>query len=182
MSSLAFSSVAHAGYLLVGVVGWRQGGGEAVLFYLLVYGLMNLGAFAVLTSLERRGEGLVLYQLSGLSDRRPLTAAAMALFMLSLAGVPATGGFMAKFWIFKSVVEAGWIKLAVFGVLYAAIAAYYYLRVIVVMYMHPADTEQAPLPDARGTIGLLLAALAAGVLVTGLLPGRVLELVVRSWL
>jgi len=183
---LAFSSIAHAGYILVGIAAWGAGGKEAVLFYLAAYGLMNLGAFAVLSSLERQGEGILLYDLSGLAKRRPWTAAAMALFMLSLAGVPATAGFVGKFYLFYAAVQAGWVKLALFAVVYSAVAAYYYLRVIVVMYMHAppkavADGDAAPVlpvPEfapPRLAATLVLALTAAGVLVFGLLPSPLLD-------
>ena len=173
---LAFSSIAHAGYALVGFVAFDAGGTDAVLFYLLSYGLMNMGAFAVLSSLEKNGEGVLLYDLSGLAERRPWTAAAMALFMLSLAGVPATVGFIGKLYLFLAAVRAEWIKLAVFVVVYSAIAAFYYLRVIVVMYMHSSE-DAVPLAKPSWGGRVLLAALALGVIILGLLPGSAVTVV-----
>jgi NADH-quinone oxidoreductase subunit N len=176
---LAFSSIAHAGYMMVGFVGWQHGGTEAVLFYLGAYALMNLGAFAVLTTLEKDGQEVLLYDLAGLAERRPLIAASMAVFMLSLAGVPATIGFLGKLYLFMAAGDAGWVSLAVFTGLYSAIAAYYYLRVIVVMYMHPSpEGELVAAPRLLDT-GLVVG-LALGVVALGVLPSCLLDLVESS--
>jgi NADH-quinone oxidoreductase subunit N len=181
---LAYSSIAHAGYALLGLLAWESGGSGALLFYLVAYAFMNLGAFAVVSSLERRGEGLMSHELKGLARRRPLVAAAMAWFLLSLAGVPPTAGFVGKLYLFLALIEAGWIKLAVLAVAYSALAAYYYLRVIVVMYMEPevaADPDLGlpapePLSPVRPAGALVLALAAAGVLALGIWPSRLMEI------
>jgi NADH-quinone oxidoreductase subunit N len=142
---LAYSSIAHAGYALVGLVPGTAAGASAVLFYLFVYAFMNLGAFAVVLSLERLGENDVLQgQFAGLSERRPLLAAAMAIFMFSLAGMPPFAGFFAKFYVFSTALEGGWGWLVLIGVVNSVISAYYYLRVTVEMYFAKPEAEQAP--------------------------------------
>ena len=146
---LAYSSIAHAGYALVGLVPGTPGGAVAVLFYMLSYALMNLGAFAVLVALEKRGDNDVLRgDMSGLADRRPGLAAAMAIFMFALAGIPPFVGFFAKFFVFGAAAEAGWIWLVVIGVINSVISAYYYLSVVVAMYFKP-QPEAAPAPSAK---------------------------------
>lgn len=141
---LAYSSIAHAGYALVGLVAGTAAGAVAVLFYMLSYALMNLGAFAVLVALERRGENDVLRgDMRGLADRRPGLAAAMAIFMFALAGIPPFVGFFAKFFIFSAAAEAGWIGLVVIAVINSVISAFYYLSVVVAMYFRP-ETEATP--------------------------------------
>lgn len=138
---LAYSSIAHAGYALVGLTPGTSQGVTAVLFYLLSYAFMNLGAFAVLVALERRGENDVLRgDLHGLADRRPGLAAAMAIFMFALAGIPPFVGFFAKFFVFSAAAEAGWIWLVVIGVINSVISAFYYLSVVVAMYFR-SETE-----------------------------------------
>jgi NADH-quinone oxidoreductase subunit N len=172
---LAYSSIAHAGYVMVGlVVAGRQGGG-GVLFYLAAYALMNLGAFAVILALTRKGEERTgIDELGGLGLRRPLLGAAMALFMFSLIGVPPTGGFMGKLYLFGAAVQAGYVGLAVIGVLNSVVSAFYYLRVTVIMYMAPAgeatDLMPVPLP-----LGVAMAVAAAGTLALGVIPAYVLE-------
>ncbi|MCD6289584.1 MAG: NADH-quinone oxidoreductase subunit N, partial [Anaerolineae bacterium] len=133
---LAYSSIAHAGYILVGVAAANARGMAAVLFYLFVYAFMNIGAFAVIIALERQGEGDVLAdQARGLAHRHPLIAAAMAIFMFSLTGVPPLAGFFGKLYLFQAAVQAHLAWLAIVGVLNSAASAYYYLRVVVAMYM-----------------------------------------------
>ena len=126
---LAYSSIAHAGYLLIGVVAGTPRGVAAMLIYLLIYTFMQLGAFAVIIMMRRRDVvGDELKDLSGLHFRHPFAAFAMLLFMLSLGGIPPTAGFMGKFWLFSAAIEAGYVWLAVIGVLNSAISLYYYIR------------------------------------------------------
>tara|TARA_B100001123_G_scaffold444354_1_gene592942 strand:- start:9143 stop:10615 length:1473 start_codon:yes stop_codon:yes gene_type:complete len=133
---LAYSSIAHAGYVLIGFIAASPRGVTAALVYLGVYLFMQLGAFAVITMLRRRDVvGDELKDLSGLYTRAPVAAIAMLLFMLSLGGIPPTAGFMGKFWIFGAAVETGWVWLAVVGVLNSAISLYYYIRVVVFMWI-----------------------------------------------
>jgi NADH-quinone oxidoreductase subunit N len=178
---LAFSSIAHGGYLLVAVTCRPDDGIQAILFYLAVYGLTTIGAFAVLGAIGRgdaEGErGYTLDEWSGLGWRRPWLGAAMALFLLSLAGIPPTGGFFGKYVIFLSAVRAEQVPLAIVLAVNAAIAAYYYLRILVHMYMRPQAREaEAELPVPFTMAAVLLVA-AAGILYLGLAPGRLLDVV-----
>ncbi len=162
---LAYSSIAHAGYVLVGLAAANPTGAAAVMFYLLAYAFMNLGAFAVVIALERQGEGdVTLSQVRGLARTHPLLAAAMAVFMFSLTGVPPFAGFFGKFYLFQAAVQAQLSWLAVVGVLNSALSAYYYLNVVVQMYM--AETEAPPTLAWRPVLGL--ATLVAVVLVIGI--------------
>lgn len=145
---LAYSSIAHAGYALVGLVPGTSQGVSAVLFYMLCYAFMNLGAFAVVVALERLGENDVLNgQFAGLADRRPALAATMSVFMFSLAGIPPLAGFFAKFFVFSAALEAGWGWLVVIGVVNSVISAFYYLGITVQMYFRSAD--EAPAAKAK---------------------------------
>lgn len=149
---LAYSSIAHAGYALVGLVPGTSQGASAVLFYLLVYAFMNVGAFAVIVALERSGESdIARGRLAGLSDRHPGLAAAMAIFMFSLTGFPPFAGFFGKLYVFGAAVAAGWGWLVVIGVVNSVISAYYYLRVVVEMYFvsPTAELEAAAGKKAR---------------------------------
>lgn len=133
---LAYSSIAHAGYALVGLVANTGEGGAAVLFYLAVYTAMNVGAFAVLVAMGRRGEpNDDLESLAGVGFRQPILGLSMTVFMLALAGMPPTAGFAGKFYLFSAAIDAGHVMLAVAGVLNSLISVYYYLGVIVQMYM-----------------------------------------------
>jgi NADH-quinone oxidoreductase subunit N len=152
---LAYSSIAHAGYILMAFVtfGNPKVAPDAVasaLFYLATYAITSFGTWAVVIALEKpEGKGLEISDFAGLGRRRPLLAAAMTVFMLSLTGMPPTLGLVGKFYLFRTVIEGGFIGLAIIGVLTSLISAYYYLRVVVMMYMHAGDpeTEQEPWLD-----------------------------------
>jgi NADH-quinone oxidoreductase subunit N len=183
---LAYSSIAHAGFLLAGVIGLSASGGDgsglaATMFYLLTYGFTTIGAFAVLT-LVRDGDGEAshLSQWAGLASRSPLTAAVMALFLLALAGIPLTAGFTGKFAVFRAAIEAGAWPLTVVALLASAVAAFFYLRVIVLMYFSPpaADGPTVGVPGLPTT--LVLAVTATATLVLGIVPGSVLDLAERA--
>jgi NADH-quinone oxidoreductase subunit N len=176
---LAYSSIGHAGYILLGVIAASQHGTESFLFYMLAYALTNLGAFAVLIVLERRSEqAWSLDDFNGLWSRQPLVAIAMAVFMLSLAGVPPTAGFFGKFLVFLAVWESGYGALALVGVLTSAIAMFFYLRVIVRMFMHePARDVQ---PFLQWGISASIAIAAIGTLLFGLLPTPIVDLMQQS--
>jgi NADH-quinone oxidoreductase subunit N len=181
---LAYSSIAHAGFLLTGVVGLGGGDGSglaATMFYLLTYGLTTLGAFAVLT-LVRDGDGEAshLSQWAGLASRSPLTAAVMSLFLLALAGIPLTAGFTGKFAVFRAAIESGAWPLALVALLASAVAAFFYLRVIVLMYFSPpaADGPTVGVPGLPTTI--VLAITATATLALGIVPGPVLDLAQRA--
>ena len=142
---LAYSSIAHAGYLLIGVVAGTPRGVTAMLIYLLIYAFMQLGAFAVIVMLRRQDViGDELKDFSGLYLRHPLAAFAMLLFMLSLGGIPPTAGFMGKFWLFSAAIDARLLWLAVIGVLNSAVSLYYYIRIVVFMYLKKAATGSEP--------------------------------------
>jgi len=177
---LAFSSIAHAGYLLIAVVCLPEEGIRAILFYLTVYALMTVGAFAVLAAVGRGDaeveRGYNLSDWAGLGWRRPFLGLAMSFFLFSLAGLPPTGGFFGKYMVFMAAIGAKQYLLAVVGMLNATIAVYYYLRVVVTMYMREPETSESPLPVSVGTATVVLISVA-GVLYLGLAPGRLLELI-----
>jgi NADH-quinone oxidoreductase subunit N len=177
---LAYSSIAHAGYILVALVAANKLGSGSILFYLVAYSFMNLGAFAVVIALALQDrERVSIHDYAGLGLKYPFLGAAMALFMFSLAGIPPTGGFMGKFYIFSAAIQAKYIGLAIIGVLNSVISAYYYLRITVVMYMGQGEAEPAAgrLSPALG-LAMLIAVL--GTLQLGLFPSRFLELALRS--
>ncbi|MCL4830845.1 MAG: NADH-quinone oxidoreductase subunit N [Caldilineaceae bacterium] len=166
---LAYSSVAHAGYLLVGIVPGTTEGSSAALFYLFAYAFMNIGAFAVAIAMEKAGEGDVdQSRLAGVSARYPMLALAMAIFMLSLAGIPPLAGFFGKFFLFKAAVDGGWAWLVAVGVLNSAISAYYYLRVTVTMYFSDATEVVERRVWAGLNASVVIAAVAT--VVIGLYP------------
>jgi len=180
---LAYSSIANAGYLLVAVVSAGAGGPgrSVVLFYLGVYAFMTIGAFSVAATLGRAGEGDQGYAITayaGLSRRRPFLAAAMAIFMLSLTGIPPTGGFMGKFYVFKAAVDAGRYDLAIVGVLASVVGAFYYLRVVMQMYVRDPAGEEGPAP-LRPSEALAIFAAAAATLWVGVFPSFLLALAQR---
>jgi NADH-quinone oxidoreductase subunit N len=177
---LAYSSIAHAGYLLVGLVAASAPGKAAILFYLLAYAVTNLGAFGVITLLATRdGAHDTLSDFSGLWNRRPGLAALMTVFLLSLGGLPPTAGFIGKWYIFGAAVQEGYYGLAIIGVLTSVISVFFYLRVVVMMYMTegPEAASQAPLSRA-GLAALALAVI--GVFYLGVMPARVLDIALES--
>jgi NADH-quinone oxidoreductase subunit N len=176
---LAYSSIAHAGYLLIGVVAGTSRGVSAMLIYLFVYAFMQLGAFAVVVLMRRRDlVGDELKDLSGLYLRNPFAAFAMLLFMLSLGGIPPTAGFMGKFWLFGAAIDAGYVWLAVIGVLNSAVSLYYYIRVVVFMYLKQETTGSEP--TTSPALALTLGVAVAGTLVLGIYPQPLFELATRS--
>jgi NADH-quinone oxidoreductase subunit N len=183
---LAYSSIGHAGYILMGVLaggvpGVGNRGIEGFLFYLLAYSLTNLGAFAVLIALEQRGEAAWdLGDFAGLWGRRPLLAVAMALCMFSLAGVPPTAGFWGKFYVFTASWQAGLQWLAVIGVVTSAIAAFFYLRIVVQMFMRDPVREVRRAYERALAIGIGVAAL--GIILIGVIPTPLIELVQQTGL
>ena len=172
---LAYSAIAHTGYVLIGVVAGTTRGVTAILVYMVVYAFMQLGAFAVIVMLRRTDVvGDELKDLSGLYFRHPAAACAMLFFMLSLGGIPPTAGFMGKFWLFGAAVESGYVWLAVIGVVNSAISLYYYVRVIVFMWF----TEEAlgsPIVTSPAMAVALTVSLV-GAVVLGVYPGPLFEL------
>ncbi len=172
---LAYSSIAHAGYALVGLVAANTTGTSGILFYMLSYAFMNIGAFAVIVLVGKQGEpnGTVM-DFAGLGQKRPLLAAAMALFLFSLAGMPPTAGFIGKFYLFSGAVQEGYIWLAIIGVLNSAASVYYYLRVMVYMYFKPGDQE-FDWVTVSAPVALALVISAAGSLIPGIVPSVILQ-------
>ncbi len=177
---LAYSSIAHAGYLLVGLVSWSDIGRSAILFYLLAYGVTNLAAFGLIGLLatpERTNDDLA--SMAGLSNRHPALAAAFSVLLLSLGGIPPTAGFVGKWYIFSAAIRSGDYALAIIGVLTSVVSIFFYLRVIVMMYMaEPGDAPSSPAPTRAAAFTL-----AAALVVTfylGVLPTGVIDLAARS--
>ena len=172
---LAYSSIAHAGYMLVAFTAHSEQGVAAVMFYLAAYAFMNIGAFAAVSHIGNQGERYVeMAHYAGLGFRSPLLAASLTVFLLSLVGIPLTGGFMGKFYIFRAALRADLAWLTVLGVLNSAIAAYYYLRVIVFMYMHD-PAEQVPVKAVPPAVGLVLILSTVATFVLGLFPDPVIN-------
>lgn len=179
---LAYSAIAHAGYILMAFVAF--GNGEVVrntvaatLFYLVAYGLTSLGAWALVVVLEREyGKGILLDDLAGIGKAYPWLGVAMLVFMLSFAGVPLTMGFWGKFYLFRTAVQAGYIGLAIIGLLTSVASAYYYLRVVVYMFMKPGEPKLQINPWVSFIIGVT----ALAVLLLSLMPWTILELASRA--
>ena len=170
---LAYSSIAHAGYLLLTLVAIRTGGVDAMMTYLVAYGLMTMGSFVVLLALEGDGPADTYNDISGAAYRRPILALAMTIFMVSLSGIPATFGFIGKLQIFKALIRSDHIGLVIVAVAGSLISVAYYLRVVVYMYMRTeTNVERAPLPGAWALISV---ALAVGVVALGIFPDLVLS-------
>ena len=177
---LAYSSIAHGGYLIAGLVAGNDVGKAAILFYLAAYALTNLGAFGVIALLgtrERANDDLRDY--AGLWHTHPGLATLMTMFLLSLGGFPPMAGFIAKWYIFNAVVGAGYYGLAIVGVLTSVVSVYFYLRIVVMMFMTERDARPVPAPiTAVAFAGLLLS--VAGVLYLGILPTRLIDLAQAS--
>jgi NADH-quinone oxidoreductase subunit N len=172
---LAYSSIAHAGYLLVAFAAAPSLGTSAAMFYTAAYAAMNLGAFAVVSHFANAGERYVtLGDYEGLGRSSPLLAATLTIFLLSLIGIPMTGGFFAKFYVFSAAVKANLIWLTIIGVLNSGIGAYYYLRIIVMMYMRESRKE-VPVTPVPVPLSLAIAVCIAATLYLGLFPGSVLQ-------
>ncbi len=177
---LAYSSIAHAGYILIGMAALGIDNTKAasgVMFYLVVYAFMTMGAFALVSALENREDsrGMELDDFSGLGLRRPVLGFTMALFMFAMAGIPPTGGFFGKYYIFSAAIDRGLTWLAVVGVLNSALSLYYYLRVVVYMYMRKPKTDATPVFDDWGVRLVLfvsvLVTIWLGLGPSGVVPG-----------
>jgi NADH-quinone oxidoreductase subunit N len=171
---LAYSSIAHAGYALVGLAAGGPEGAASVMLYVCIYALMNMGAFGVVIMLRKAGErGEEITDFAGLGKTNKTAAFLMLIFMFSLTGIPPTAGFIGKFYIFKSAVQAGLVWLAVAGVLFSSISAYFYLRVIMVMYMNePKGKIELTTSPA---LALALAISVTAVIYIGILPAGLLD-------
>ncbi len=179
---LAYSSIAHAGYLMVGMVAGSDLGGGALLFYLIAYTLMTIGAFAVVVALGRRGElNENLDDYAGVGIRSPFLGMVMAIFMLSLAGIPPLAGFVGKFYIFSAAVKAGYIWLVLIGVMNSLVSVYYYVSVLVRMYMTEGGVEIVR-PSSRPYLFATLVLAALSTVMIGLFPTGLFELARQSFL
>jgi NADH-quinone oxidoreductase subunit N len=172
---LAYSSIAHAGYLLVAFAATPAIGTSAAMFYTAAYAAMNLGAFAVVSHFANAGERYVnLEDYEGLGRSSPLLAATLTIFLLSLIGIPMTGGFFAKFYVFSAAVKANLIWLTIIGVLNSGVGAYYYLRIIVVMYMREARKE-APVTPVPLALRVAIPVCLWATIYLGIFPGSILQ-------
>jgi NADH-quinone oxidoreductase subunit N len=181
---LAYSSIAHAGYIMIGMVAARHGsddiGTSSILYYLLAYTFMNMGAFMVVMLYGRQTEdNLNISDYAGIGYKYPALGAAMAIFMFSLAGIPPTAGFVGKFYIFASAVKGGFIDLAIIGVINSVLSVYYYLRVTIMIYMREPSANMPQLQFSRATtVAAILAAVAT--LVLGIFPQVFIDLARQS--
>lgn len=176
---LAYSSIAHAGYVLVALTAANKAGYSSVLFYVLAYSFMTIGAFGVVTLLRRAEvEALEISSYSGIAERHPLLSATMAIFMISLAGIPPTAGFFGKFYVFSAAVGAGYTDLAVIGVLNSLVSVYFYMRIVFLMYMKE-ESERIEVSLSRATI-VALAICVLGTIAMGVFPSGFANLVASS--
>jgi len=175
---LGYSSIAHAGYVLVALASASSIGAAAAMFYLVSYALMNIGAFAIISHVAARNEKHVrIEDLAGLGRRDPLLAGLLALFVFSLIGVPLTGGFFGKFYVFQAALGSHLVWLTILGLLNSAIAAYYYLKIIVAVYMHEPSAATADLAPAPATLRIAIWASALGILFLGIFPSKLLSVI-----
>jgi NADH-quinone oxidoreductase subunit N len=173
---LAYSSIAHAGYMIIGLAAFNQLGRDGILFYLVAYTFMNLGAFGILSVLEvEEDRNLTFDDYAGLATKRPVLAALMAVFMLSLAGIPPLAGFFGKYYLFVAAVQSNLTWLAIVGVLTSVVSAYYYLRLIMVMYFRPEAGSEALSPSGLCLGTLAIAALM--VIALGIYPSSILAII-----
>ena len=179
---LAYSSIAHAGYILMALVPYgdpavKANSTASALLYLVVYGITSLGAWAVISAVEKvDGEGLAIRDYSGLGRRHPWLAASMAVFMLSFTGVPPLIGFWGKFFLFRTAIEGGYALLAILGIITSLISAFYYLRVIVMMYMREGEAQAS----RDVWVNLSAIAMAVLVIVAGLIPTGLFNLALQA--
>jgi len=178
---LAYSSIAHAGYLLIGLVVGGSAGGSALMFYAAVYGFMTLGAFAVIMAVGRADKPVeTLDDLAGLGFRSPFVAMAMAIFMLSLAGIPPLAGFAGKLYLFRAAIDGGFIWLTVIAVLNSVVSVYYYTALIVRMYMTEGESQAAPL-RARPYLAVALLVTLLATIAIGIAPSALLSIAEASF-
>ncbi len=173
---LAYSSIAHAGYMIIGLAAGNHDGIAGIIFYLVAYTFMNLGAFGIIALIEGRDEAnLDIKSYSGLASRNPLLAALLAIFMFSLAGIPPFAGFFGKYYIFIAAVKAHITWLAIVGVMSSVISVYFYLRIVVLMYFKEAETAIVLEKSNTGLLAVVISALL--VIVVGIAPGSIIGLI-----
>jgi len=174
---LAYSGIAQAGYMLIGLLAVPGVGAPAVTFYLAVYLFMNMGAFSSVTYIQRRQQkAMRIDDLAGLASKHPWHAFALAVFMVSLAGIPPTGGFLAKFYIFKAGIEAGHLGIVFVAIVTTIVSFFYYLRVVMVMYMNGEDEVFLPMDTRLTLIGVMIAAIVIVTFLSGIMPGQFLRM------
>lgn len=173
---LAYSSIAHAGYMLIGTLAAREQVQQAILYYFAAYVFMNLGAFTIVAYLERTSGAKEIEQYTGLTYSRPILAVLMTIFLMSLGGLPPTAGFFAKFYLFRAVLDAGNVWAVVLAVLNSAISFYYYLRIVIAMFTPDKEREAAPAPSLSMSLILVLALTLLGTITLGLMPNFFIEL------
>ncbi len=173
---LAYSSIAHAGYIMVGITTASVSAAGGTLFYLLGYLFMNIGAFTVVQLIEGKGETRLEFEdYSGMAKRNPVIALAMSLFMFALAGFPLTAGFTGKFYLFNSAVNEVFIWLIIIAVLNSLVSVYYYIRVIIYMYMKEGEGDAEPVVVSNG-VRAALGVCAFGLVYLGVMPARFIEI------
>jgi NADH-quinone oxidoreductase subunit N len=173
---LAYSSIAHAGYALVGFTAGNAEGTAGILFYMLSYAFMNIGAFAIIILVGKKGEANNnVMDYAGFGTKHPVLALAMAIFLFSLAGMPPTAGFIGKFYLFSGAIKAGYVWLAIIGVLNSAASVYYYLRVMVYMYMKD-PVEEFDWMKLTPAVAICIIIAVVGVLLPGVVPAFLLDL------
>ena len=178
---LAYSSVAHSGFLLTGIVAANKAGLSGTLLYLVTYGFTTVGAFAIVTLIrDGSGEATALSGYAGLGKRSPIVATTLSLFLLALAGIPLTSGFIAKFGVFSAAYESGSTWLVVVGVLSSAVAAYFYIRLIVIMFFEDADSQGPTVAAAPIKTTIVIAVCAVITLVVGVIPNPIVKLISQS--
>ncbi|MBI5598164.1 MAG: NADH-quinone oxidoreductase subunit N [Deltaproteobacteria bacterium] len=176
---LAYSSIGHAGYALLGLVAGTSEGVSSVMYYMAVYALMNLGVFAVIIMMRKGGQrGTEIDEYAGLAKSHKGLALVMLIFLFALAGVPPTAGFVAKFYVFMALIHKGMVGLALFAVLMSAVAAYFYIRIVMLMYMRE-PVKEFELAHSRG-IYYVLAIATAGTVILGVYPGFLIELAQKA--
>jgi NADH-quinone oxidoreductase subunit N len=175
---LAFSSISHAGFLVMGILVLNVSSISAVLFYLVTYSVINLGSFAIVSAVEGEENGLKFKDYRGLGLRYPWLAAAMTIFMISLAGFPPTAGFVAKYGLFSAAIAEGYIWLVVIAVLNTLISVYYYLRLVINMYMK--EEENALISSFNIIVIGLIWIMAAMMIILGIIPGFLLEITAEA--
>ena len=173
---LAYSSISHAGYLAIGLAAGNEFGITGIIFYLLAYTFMNLGAFGIISIIEGEGDtNLTISSYSGLASRKPVLSALLALFMFSLAGIPPFAGFFGKYYIFIAAIKADLTWLAIIGVISSAISVYFYLRIVVYMYFRDSEENFAISDSKTGLTAVILSSIL--VILLGLFPGTILQLI-----
>lgn len=183
---LAYSSIAHAGYALLGVITGTPEGLASTMNYLMIYAFMNIGAFSIVIMLRREGfSGVNIEDYKGLAKNHPLTSAMMLIFMFSLTGIPPTAGFIGKFYVFMEAINAGYIIPVIIAVIMSVISAYFYLRIVMYMYMHdpvedPTHREGEIILTNSQSMNLALVITTAGTLIIGVIPSFLIDFAKRS--